>query len=564
LGEWNRASPFFIWPHYYGPHLPRTVKPPFASISDPYRAEIAYADAQFGRLLEGVSRASETREVLIVFTADHGESLGEHGEQTHGILAYDSTLHVPLILSGFGVPSGERTDVFARHADLLPTILRTVGLKVPGALPGRNLIEAAARRDDSEVTGYFESHGPALDLGWAAIEGVRTTRWKYTALPLPHELYDVESDPDETRNLAFEEVEIAAQMRSLHTRLQAARNQRPGESRIDDLDLYEREQLAALGYIDAPSEFAGAEKPDPRRFAAAHGWVDMARGMASRGRYQAAIEILETLVESPSVRPLVLRSLAPVYAEAGRFDDAVRTYRAYIEITDAAEARLGLARTLLRSDHAREALAVLEETPLQSREGQMMRAIALARLGSHSDARAVVDSSFESREDDRLRKRALLVLHAAPVPDGESELRRLLARAQEDPLLRSRLGYYLALWGRSDQREEARAMLEEAARLDPQNLEIQANLGWGTYRLGRAADAVPVLETLLSDERSSHRDGVRLAHALAEIGQEERALDLLRGSLALRPAAPWSEEARVLIQRLGADGIRDEEVKTDS
>jgi arylsulfatase A-like enzyme/thioredoxin-like negative regulator of GroEL len=532
LKQRRRDAPFFLWAHYYDPHLPRRLTPPFDAIHDGYRAEIAYADAQLGRLLEGVAGAPTGRETLIVFTSDHGESLDEHGEKTHGILACDSTLRVPLILAGPGVPANERTDVMARQIDLLPTILQAVGLPVPDGLPGRDLLRAAALGDPrpDDVVGYFESRGPELDLGWAPIEGVRAGRWKYTALPAPAELYDVFADP-------------------------LSRLPRPEfESRIQDqeLDLDELEQLAALGYIDARASFAPGEEPDPRRFAGVHSWVSQARGMASRGRYQAAIDVLETLVESPSVRPLVLRSLAPVYLEAGRLEDAIGAYRRYIELTDAPEARYGLARALVRMDRAEEAIAVLDELPASARQAQLLRAGALLQLGRHEEARSAVDAAFPAQERRRLHARSNLVLKVAPLPDGEPELRSLLAAAPEDALLRSRLGFYLALWGAADQRDEALALLREAAASAPDREEIQANLGWCAYRLGLPEEAVEALEAAIATGEASHQDRARLGAALAAAGEVERARETLRRVLAERPAAPWSDKVRAILEELEA------------
>jgi len=176
---------------------------------DRYAAAIASADAALGRLLDGIAALGRGRGTLVVFTADHGESLEEHGARTQGILAYDSTLHVPIVLAGPGVPAGVRADTLARHIDVVPTVLALLGLPTPGDLPGRDLLRA--RADDGAV-GYFECRGPNLDYGWAVIEGVRTLQWKYTARPEPAELYDVLADPRETSNRADAEPPVRAEM----------------------------------------------------------------------------------------------------------------------------------------------------------------------------------------------------------------------------------------------------------------------------------------------------------------------------------------------------------------
>ncbi len=545
----SAKTPFFLWVHYYDPHLPRKIEAPFDAMPDPYRAEIAYADSQMSRLLKGVDARGQTSDTLVLFTADHGESLGEHGEQTHGIVAYDSTLHVPLIVAGPSVPKGVRRREFARHIDLLPTILGSIGIEPPDDLPGRDLMVASHHGEIAaeSVVGFFESRGPAIDLGWAPILGVRNSRWKFTAAPEPVELYDIESDPDETQNLAADRPDVVAGLREQFAQMAEAWNLEAHHLRTETLSIEVQQQLAALGYVEAPAAFTAGEEPDPRRYVAVHGWVDNARRLAGEGQFEQAIQQLETLVESPTIRPLVLRSLAPIYEQSGRYERAIAAYRRYIDLTAASEARIGLARTLLRAGRPDEALSEIGRLPETSSHAQLLRAVALARANRHSEARAVVDAAFGG--EGRLRARAHLVLHAAPLADGEAELRGLLAQSPEMPVLKSRLGYYLALWGDGQSADEALALLREAASADPVDREIQSNLGWGAYRLGRTHEAVRVLSRLV-DEDGDALQRFRLAHALAAAGDEEQALAMIRAAITRQPAAEWLDEARRLERRL--------------
>jgi len=143
---------------------------------------------------------------LVVITSDHGESLGEHGERTHGLFAYESTLRVPLIVAEilprtFVDPHGEVSHVAARHIDILPTILEAVGQAVPADLPGRSLLTAAERRDQAaDRTSYFEAMGGMLNRGWAPLTGIIHGGAKYIDLPIA-ELYDLPRDPHEMKNL---------------------------------------------------------------------------------------------------------------------------------------------------------------------------------------------------------------------------------------------------------------------------------------------------------------------------------------------------------------------------
>lgn len=553
LRERSGERPFFLWAHYYDAHLPRDIKDGFRDIPDPYRAEIAYADAQLGRLLEGINAAKGKRENFIIFTADHGESLGEHGESTHGLVAYDSTLHVPLILVGPGVPSGERSDAYVRHVDIVPTVLQAVGLPVPGDLHGCSLLDAA-RNGDGDVTGYFEARGPHVDLGWEVVEGARTRRWKYTAKPEPAELYDVLEDPDELHNVIAEHPDARAELQRRYEEIRRREHRADREGAPQEVVLTEREleQLAALGYVETPQEHSGSNAPDPRRFVNVFSWVDGARGLAMQGRFDEAIDALEALRQSQSVRSLVLRTLASIYVEAGRFDEAIGAYGEYIELTGAQEASLGIARALLRAGRPQEALARLDSLDRRGPEIDILRAHALSRLARYEEARSAVDEAFAGRPKsvERLRQRAALVIDVAPIADGEEELRDLLAQAPDDAKLQSQLGYYLAVWAHSEQGDEAFVLLKKSAEALPDDAVVQSNFGWGAYKLGRNEEAAATLQAALDLDPASQLTRFRLALALEAVGKRQRAVELLRVVVATQPGARWAENARAKLAEL--------------
>ncbi len=554
LAARSRETPYMLWVHYYDPHQPRTVELPFRGMSDGYRAEIAYTDEQLGRLLAVVDAADDARATLIAFTADHGESLGEHGEETHAILAYDSTLHVPLILAGPGVPAGVRTRAMARHIDLLPTLLGALALRVPDTLPGRNLLAAAAAEaavtSDLELTSSFECRESETSLGWLPIEGVRTQRWKYTALPEPVELYDVIADPSETINLAVEQPEIAARMAAFYAAFDAEAS--PFASNRIELDPEEAAKLAALGYVEAPVAFEESARPDPRRFVASHNWISVAQTKASKGRYEQAFDILETLAESPSMRPLALRTLAPIYERVGRTDDAVAALRRYFELTGSSEAQFSIARALIEAGRAEEGLRDLDASDLHSPGVARLRAHALAALGRHAEARAALDDGFANAERERLHQRARLIVEAPVPPDADAELRALLEQAPEDPVLRSSLGLRLALSGVAEQRDEALALLQALSDEKPKSPEVLANVGWGMYRIGRPTQAAASLEAALAAAPGRLLDRVRLALVLGELGDTQRAVEEIYTALRLQPGAAWADEAREHLRQFEA------------
>jgi len=550
LAQRSGTAPFMLWVHYYDPHQPQTLALPFQGISDGYRAEIAYTDEQFGRLLAGVAEADGGRETLIVFTADHGESLGEHGEATHAILAYDSTLRVPLILVGPGIPVGVRTHTPARHFDLVPTILAALGLPTPEYLSGRNLLAELSNDDPAEIVSNFECRESEFSLGWQSIQGVRTERWKYTARPEPAELYDTIADPNEMQNLVAEDPATAARLAEIFAAREAAWE--PSESGRMELEPEDAAMLAALGYVDAPSSYTEGERPDPRRFVESQNWISSAQTMASRGRYEQAVEILETLAESRSIQPLALRKLAPIYQRLGRHDEAVEAFRRYLELNGSDEARFSLASALIAAGRIEEGLNELDASDLDSPGVARLRAHALAELGRHVEARAALDTGFAKTERERLRERARLVLSARLPPDAESELRALLEQAPEDPVLRSSLGFRLAVAGDAGRSAETLALLQALSDEKSTSPEVLANLGWAWYRMGRYLDASKSLAAALEIEPSRLFDRVRLGLVLGELGDTQRAIEEVRTALGYEPGAPWADEAREHLRRFEA------------
>ncbi|HEX2340615.1 MAG TPA: sulfatase [Vicinamibacterales bacterium] len=254
---------FFLWTHLYDPHRPYDPPEPFRSRQfDPYIGEIAFVDSQIGRLLEALEHRGLLDRTLVVVAGDHGESLGEHGERDHGIFLYESVLRVPLIVRGPGFAPRRVGDV-VRLVDVMPTILDALDLSAP-AMDGVSLVDVmhGTRRVDLEVVA--ESMYP-LWFGWSPLRALRSGRFKLVDAPRP-ELYDLERDPVETRNLFDDRPALAdAMTRRLdalaggrHTLRDLNRGAVPAELRDD---------LAALGYVTGSPMRTSANQnnlPDPK------------------------------------------------------------------------------------------------------------------------------------------------------------------------------------------------------------------------------------------------------------------------------------------------------------
>lgn len=259
-------SHFFLWVHLYDPHRPYDPPEPFRSaFRDPYIGEIAFADSQVGRLLDALDRRGQLDRTVVVVAGDHGESLGDHGERDHGVFVYESVLRVPLILSAPHVAPGRIDDV-VRLVDVMPTVLDLLGLPRPRT-DGVSLADAIHGRPGRlDLEAYSESLYPRR-FGWSPLRSLRAGRFKLIEAPRP-ELYDLERDPFEERNIYEERRSLAG---TLQERLAALERGGPvtgrgnGEHRIPGEELQER--LASLGYVGSsasPATSARRDLPDPK------------------------------------------------------------------------------------------------------------------------------------------------------------------------------------------------------------------------------------------------------------------------------------------------------------
>jgi arylsulfatase A-like enzyme/tetratricopeptide (TPR) repeat protein len=500
----ERRRPFFLWAHYYDVHAPRRPPPPFDALGDPYAGELAYVDAQVGQLLEGIERAAGSHETLILVVGDHGESLGEHDEFTHGLLAYDSSLHVPLMVAGAGFPAGMRSRAFVRTLDVAPTILAALGEPPLTRSNGTPLQQRLAEDAAPDALGYFECSGPEYGWGWARIGGVRSKRWKYTAEPQPVELYDVLADPHETRNRAADEPALVARLDQRYAELRVS-SRTPSDS-LQRIPLDAQEKLAALGYITSFEPPDSKDRPDPREWVGLLGWISGARNLARRGRVRDSIELLEAFASRPVARPLALRSLAPIYQLVGRRDDAVAAYESLAELTQAPGAEVDLAAALVRAGRAEEALPKLEEVAKRSQEFsarlRLVRAGALVHLDRPEEAERDV-SAVLSRDPGHDAALALASRMRAARDGAAAEIPRL---------------------------QQLLAKRPNAARL-VQTRRLLARL---LHAEGRDTEAVQLLET---GAESSPEDRALLAEIAAKRGSLEKAAALYRSALAESPAS---------------------------
>ncbi|MDH4270376.1 MAG: sulfatase-like hydrolase/transferase [Candidatus Aminicenantes bacterium] len=326
--EWlrGRKSPWFLWIHCWDPHSPYDPPEPFKTQYKDhlYEGEVAYVDLALGNLFDYLNRAELIDSTVLVFTGDHGESLGQHGEETHGFFAYNSSLWIPLIISAPQCTPA-RIDDYVSHIDIFPTVCDALGIQKPPFLQGHSLFPALKGKKLAERPIYFESMYPYYSRGWAPLKGFILKKKKFIDSPLP-ELYDLTRDFDELDNLVSESEKEAARLRAQLNDI--IRDQMPSHQveAVRQPDRQTREKLASLGYVSsgrvAPkNDFSARDDVKillPYINKIGEGWKLYKGGRADEG-----IQLLKEIIGERDDIDLAYKQLAAIYQEQGRREEAI-------------------------------------------------------------------------------------------------------------------------------------------------------------------------------------------------------------------------------------------------
>jgi len=380
---------WFAWVHVFDPHAPYRPPEPYASryASDLYAGEVAATDAALGPLLDDV-RGQTTRPTLVIVTGDHGEALGDHGEQTHGVFAYEATLRVPLLIAQIGgsIPPrshGTISEGLVRHIDIAPTVLDALGAAADPSLPGRTLLGPTS---SAATASYFEALSTSLNRGWAPLTGVIVGREKLIELPLP-ELYDLTADPAEGHNLIDQRSD---RRRLLETHLRSFGPIAPDARREEDAATIDR--LRALGYISSSPDRRKSytAEDDPKRLIDLDQKIHQAIDLFQRGNAVRSAAVYRDVMAQRPDMAIAYEQLSFVYWESGNRADAIATLRRAVDrgIQDSTiDTRLGMYLTEI--GQAAQGLPWLERAaahPAAGLDALNALAIGYARTGRADDA----------------------------------------------------------------------------------------------------------------------------------------------------------------------------------
>ncbi|ANM28912.1 hypothetical protein ABI59_03765 [Acidobacteria bacterium Mor1] len=359
----HKGEPFFLWIHYWDPHAPWEPPFPYSSrfAGRPYDGELAYADAELGKLFDQLKAEGAWDDTLIVLAGDHGEGLYEHGERWHAHLAYQTTLHVPLIVKApGGVGAGRRVPEPVSLVDVGPTILDYAGMAMPGEIDGYSLRPVVEGADPVRRALYLEAISGALVFGWSPLEGLRLDNWKLIDSGQP-ELYDLATDPGELNNLYDQEIERAEELRAELTKMRADWDSSASAKASVDTPISQEQldYLASLGYLGgatATTELDRENAPQPREMLHLEPGIFEGREQAEAGYHELAIATYERVLAVDPDNRLVLHMVAMSQSKLGRLDDTLRNTLKMVELyPDYTPSRVLAGQTLLRMERFDEA-----------------------------------------------------------------------------------------------------------------------------------------------------------------------------------------------------------------
>jgi arylsulfatase A-like enzyme/Tfp pilus assembly protein PilF len=463
-------GPFFLWVHLYDPHDPYDPPEPYKSryAKEPYDGEIAYMDSVVGKLFGELKGRDLYEGAVIAVMADHGESLGAHGEDTHGVFLYDETIRVPLVIKlPHGDAVGQRVENRVELVDVLPTLLQEVGVEVPAEVQGESLLgmmkggaggKGEAGEGWRDRPAYSESDYPYLAYGWSALQALRVGKYLYVQAP-HRELYDQAADPNGVHDLSGTSTAVsntlAEQVNAFRAKTSSSR-----EAPKAVVDPTAQEKLAALGYVSGgqPKTGAPGERADPKGKVEISNMVHRANALRESGRFKEAAVLLQQVISKEPGLIGTYPKLGDNLLDLKEYQQAVPVLRKAAELDpDSPMSHFRLAKGLMGTGDFASAVPELE--------------FAIAKVPNFADAHVFLEVAYARTNR---------------VPETIRECKTVLE------FLPDHFGSYLIL-GRflemSGDLEGAVPNLKKAASLEPKAPEPHIILADVYDHLGREADA---------------------------------------------------------------------------
>ena len=516
--ENHKDKNFFLWVHYFDPHAPYEPPPPFSEQyrGREYEGEIAYTDQQIGQLLAKLKSLGLTDDTIIILTADHGESLGEHQEKTHGIFIYDSTLRVPLIFYNPKIlPKSRKISELTCLSDVFPTILDILNIPYQGEkIQGRSLKELIFKGKtlgDREI--YIESIAALLDRNWAPLQGLIDKNWKYIEAPQP-ELYDLSNDPQELNNMFKKNPQVVKLLQNRLKEFMAKNSFSPlADIQRPELDKETYEKLKSLGYISAKIIKTGENRPDPKEMIEIDNLFNEAVILSEAGRLEKAQLMYETLLKKQPNFAVGYEYAAYNFYKMGKLEEAISLLRKALQLnlgTTSIKARLGLY--LQEYGEIQESIQLLQE--------------ALQQDPYHTEAYNYLGVSY---------------FKTGNLDQAEKAFQEALKLDSDYAMAINNLGNVYLTQGKYDQ---AINVYSKAISVDPHLASAYNGLAVASYRKGDINEALNNWKRALEIDETQADAAYNLGKTFLRLNNKEEALKYLELFLKIAPPQKYGQDIK--------------------
>ena len=516
----NQPSGWFVFVHLYDPHQAYSPPEPFKTqfANDLYSGEVAYVDHELGKLFDYLRQKDLLKSTYIIITGDHGESLGEHGESTHGYFAYNSTLWIPLIISGPGIKPGT-DDSYVFHIDLFPTVCELVGGEKPSVLQGTSLVPVFKGKKIKKRKVYFESLYAYYNRGWAPITGFYEEEAKFLDCPIP-EFYNLKTDFNEETNL-ISKIPLD-KYRSQLKELIASLGSPAGQSgkRIDAETM---EKLRSLGYLAAPTAVKKENfgpSDDLKTLLPLQERFSKAMGGYHHGQVDQAKVALSEIMEERKDFDLAFSYLATIYKNEGNLKEAMRILQKGLESNPQSYSIISTFGILLSETGLYDqAISILQKgISLWPYDPEMWNYLGVAYWG-----KGEYDKAYEAYQ-------------------------QALEIDNDYPLVLNNLGsLYLSLYLRDKKPgdlDKAVEYFKKALTYDPEQASAYNGLGGAYKKLGRVKEALACWEKALEYKPDYAFAAYNLGITYFELGLKKKAGEYLQKYLEIRKKNISAEEKK--------------------
>jgi arylsulfatase A-like enzyme/tetratricopeptide (TPR) repeat protein len=505
----QQRNKWFGWVHLWDPHAPYTPPRPFAQMykNDPYSGEVAYVDSQLGRLFSFLEEKNILNDTLVIVTGDHGEALGEHGEQEHGFFAYNSTIHVPLFFVAPGFKKKTCTACVC-HIDIFPTVCQALSIPAPEGLHGLSLMARMQSEPEADRAIYFESKAPYFTKGWAPLEGYIYKERKYIDLPVK-ELYDLESDFDESKNIVSR-----AKIAELSKTLQNVKNRLTGkfkEGSTMQLSAEARQKLETFGYLSGfkqEKKSRYGREDDLKTLLPLQNMLLQAKRFFSNREYDQAARLCEKVLKQKPKDVGTIIQLADAHVQLKNTGKAIEIIRnGLLQVPENIELKVKLGGMLADSSADEQTMNLLNEIlqlQPQRSEAWVFLGIAHFHRREFSQALNAYNQALALNPNSSAAYNNLGALYLTLFLQKKD--RDLLDKAMDafDHALRNNARMEAAYNGRatafkfSKKNEEAIADWKKAIEISPGFTDPYFNIGITYLEMGNPAEALHYLNTCLA------------------------------------------------------------------